>query len=432
MRFHWRWIVSVGALFVVIAAFFGGEGVSRWWALRPIKREIYTRKPLELIASLAPLEQKYPDDAEVLYLLAVAQRRAGKTNKAREYIDRAEQLGWSPSDIQRQDYMIRFQTGDVKEPERYLFSLGAQGYPDDSAVEIYECMVQGYLSDMRLQEANLMLDHWIAWQPRAPQPRLLKAELLSAVRENAQAIEQYRQLVEIDPKNIEVRMKLGYALLGIKEVDGALEQFDQCTKLAPDDPGLLVALAAYYRHVGKLAEARSALERSLKGKLKEGKQAAAWFELGQLELAEKKSDSAIDYFTKALKLAPGNARAHYGLGLALSRAGRKDEANEHLQKSERLDEQSSRYADVMHGIIRDPENADLRCEAGEILLDQGERKEAYIWLASALRCNPRHSATHKVLSRYYALGGKMDLAEQHLDLAGDGELSGASVSPIKQ
>ena len=176
-------------------------------------------------------------------------------------------------------------------------------------------------------------------------------------------------------------------------------------------------MAAHYRHVGKLAEARDALDRGLKGDLNKGQQAAAWFELAQLELADKHPEPAIKYFRQALELAPGNARAHYGLGLALSRAGQKDEASEHLEKSEQLDELGSRYADVMHGIIREPENADLRCEAGEILLDQGERKEAYIWLASALRCDPRHGPTHTALSRYYALNGKMDLAEEHLALA---------------
>ncbi|HQU43788.1 MAG TPA: hypothetical protein PK867_13310 [Pirellulales bacterium] len=57
--------------------------------------------------------------------------------------------------------------------------------------------------------------------------------------------------------------------------------------------------------------------------------------------------------------------------------------------SQQLEQQKQRFDQVIDEIIRDPDNADLRCEVGEMLLDQGKRKEAYTWFVSARTARTR-------------------------------------------
>lgn len=395
-------------------------------ALRTLRHDVYSGDPAKLVTRLDELHESYPADAEVTYLLAVACRRAAQTIRARDLLSDAKRLGWLLSDLQRQEHLIRFQSGNIRESEAQLLRMIAQGPSDEAAAEIYECLVEGYFSDMRYNEVNLCLEHWLAWQPDSVRARLFKADLLGAVKDKRNEIEEFRKLVELEPDNVEFRMKLGYALLGVKDVSGALEQFNICSKLGPEDPGVLVGLASYYRHLGKTAEAREGLERALKADMNEAQQATAYFELGQLELTEKDYPRAAEHLRRAVASSSDNAQAHYSLGQALTRLGKKEEGSRHLIKSRTLAGQAQRFNDLMHAIIRDPENPVLRYEAGELLLDEGKNKEAFIWLASALRCDPRHRPTHKALARYYAQKGDEKMSRHHLGLAGEADLADAA------
>jgi tetratricopeptide (TPR) repeat protein len=414
---------------VALLLLLGGGAAAGWRplrlnvTLRSLRHDVYSAEPAKLVSRLDELHEAYPADAEVTYLLAVACRRAARTIRARDLLGDAKRLGWPLSDLQRQEHLIRFQSGNIRESEAQLLRLIAQGPSDEAAAEIYECLVEGYFSDMRYNEVNLCLDHWLNWRPDSVRARLFKADLLNAVRDKRNEIEEYRKLVALEPDNVEFRMKLGYALLGVKDVSGALEQFNICSKLGPQDPGVLVGLASYYRHLGKMAEAREGLERALQADLSEAQQATAYFELGQLELVEKDYPHAVEHLRRALTSSSDNAQAHYSLGLALSRLGDKAAGNDHLEKSRTLAGQAQRFNDLMHAIIRDPENPVLRYETGEMLLDEGNSKEAFIWLASALRCDPRHRPTHKALARYYAEKGDEKMSRHHLGLAGQADMA---------
>jgi Tfp pilus assembly protein PilF len=75
----------------------------------------------------------------------------------------------------------------------------------------------------------------------------------------------------------------------------------------------------------------------------------------------------------------------------------------------------------MKEVVQRPNDAAPRCELGEMLLNQGERKEALAWLLSALRVDQWCSAAHTTLARYYNDVGEQDMAKQHLAWASQGE-----------
>ena len=71
-----------------------------------------------------------------------------------------------------------------------------------------------------------------------------------------------------------------------------------------------------------------------------------------------------------------------------------------MAESDRIAAQNERLADLANEIIRRPNDVNLRCEAGQIMLDQGYYDAAKIWLLSALHCDAEHAPTREALARY--------------------------------
>jgi Tfp pilus assembly protein PilF len=68
--------------------------------------------------------------------------------------------------------------------------------------------------------------------------------------------------------------------------------------------------------------------------------------------------------------------------------------------------------------VSHPENADLRWEAGRILMDQGMLTEGAAWMSTALIYDPDHKATHESLAEYYeTIRPDEALARQHREQA---------------
>lgn len=58
-------------------------------------------------------------------------------------------------------------------------------------------------------------------------------------------------------------------------------------------------------------------------------------------------------------------------------------------------DQMAAHRELGRALLED--NAALRCEAVDFLLDQGRNAEARLWLISALRCDRQHAAVRRVL-----------------------------------
>ena len=72
---------------------------------------------------------------------------------------------------------------------------------------------------------------------------------------------------------------------------------------------------------------------------------------------------------------------------------------------------------MTHDLAKSPQDPELHCELGRLLLRTGQRDEGLRWLHSALRVSPRHRATHRALVDYYQRKGDKQRAEIHRKLA---------------
>ena len=80
---------------------------------------------------------------------------------------------------------------------------------------------------------------------------------------------------------------------------------------------------------------------------------------------------------EAARLDPQNGESHYQLGLALARAGRKDEAAAEVQKGRELSSADDRK-----------QNANLDITEGRAALDKGDNEQAAAKFRHAINLNP--------------------------------------------
>lgn len=370
--------------------------------------------PPAAIQQIQAISSRYPQDAEIAFLLGVAYRRAGQMTKARQQFTQAEQLGYSLEDLRREHYLILFQAGQIKESEPHLVNLLKEGCADGVAEEIYECLIKGYLTDLRLGEAMVCTDYWIDWRPSSIRARLLRATVLDMTSEIPRLTQEYREILKIDPDCFKARLAIGHLLLKSNDIAAAQQEFRRCLEIDPESPRARLGMAATLRQLGEPARVKTTLLESLDGDLSKEEKGFALAELGQLAMEQRDYKEAVQYLERALQISPDDSTARYSLGLALSRLGDKQSADAELEKSKRLKSLGERLTDAMHEIIRSPEDAATRCQAGEIMLELGLKKESLACLLSALRCDKWHVQTHQVLARFYGQAGNKDMADRHL------------------
>ncbi len=151
------------------------------------------------------------------------------------------------------------------------------------------------------------------------------------------AAASFRRALEIDPRLAIARMNLGIALFYGGDSDGARREIAAARTDLPDRPHPDYLLGLIARGAGRTEEAIDAFTRA--ERLDPGDTGTA-INLGQLYRQERKFQEAIDAFRRAMDAAPYNATAAYGLANTLILGGRADEGRAAMAHFQRLSESS--------------------------------------------------------------------------------------------
>jgi len=133
----------------------------------------------------------------------------------------------------------------------------------------------------------------------------------------------------------------------------------------------------------------------------------------------KDLSEATELLTQALDINPDHHLAHSSLATIFLRIGDTDRAAEHRERAETIRKRFARLTEIIHQLASVPGDADLRWEAGRILMEQGLNREGAAWMATALTFDPQHSRTHQSLADYYAGIGDDASADHHQKKATD-------------
>jgi len=129
------------------------------------------------------------------------------------------------------------------------------------------------------------------------------------------------------------------------------------------------SLGLFYQREGRLDEAIGEFRKAMDY----GESALISYNLGRAFYLKKDMEPAIQYYRKAARLEPGNARYHFHLGQSLLESGRKKEAFTEFREAVRLDPKVHPLASYNLAFL---------------YLTQGEREKAAKFMQQYLRMEP--------------------------------------------
>lgn len=279
----------------------------------------------------------------------------------------------------------------------------------------------------------------------------------------AEAVEDFRQFLRLQPNSAEAYFNLGLALQSVGELAPALDALRKAASLQPGMRGVHLFSGIVDYKLNRLAEAHSELARATQS---EPKNSAAWMWLGVVELAQNQAESAAAALDRAAALDPSNLdilyhrgrahllvskqsyaamfrlspdswRVHEVLGQADAEAFRADDAisefrlairaaphepglNEELGDAcwtaGKLEDADRAYAEE---IKNDAFNAVVLYKLGSLRVTRDDARSGVPLLEQALTLDPAITDAHYYLGKGYAALGKDDLAVQHFRLATD-------------
>ena len=275
--------------------------------------------------------------------------------------------------------LLAMEQRQLKQAEGYFNALIETGKRDHEA-RYYLARVQelrGELEDAlagyeRVGEG----DYWLDAQARA-------ASLTAQLGDVDGARRQLQALRLRDP-GLAVRLYLveGDILSQAGELREAMELYNRVLTEVPNNHDVLYARALVAERLNDLALAESDLQRIVS---EDPKNYHAWNALGYT-LADRtdRLQEALKYINNAVALAPDEPAIIDSLGWVYYRLGDLEAAAEHLKRA----------YDLSHG------DAEVAAHYGEVLWEQGKKKQARALWEKARREDPEDRSLQKTLQKY--------------------------------
>lgn len=413
-RFLVRYRIPLALVLVLgLTVFFGWK-----WAYSTLlnreARGLLARSQLDsALEILLRSEELQPHRGETAYLLARAYRRIGELEKGTEYLERASQKGWNSEEIRHQRFLTLVQLGAFKQAEPYLNDVLQKNCPDDLAEEIYEAISRGYISLYRFNDALLCLSHWLSWRPGHLQARRWELDIWERMENWSQLRASSEAGIKHHPNDLRFRQVLARCHLHSNELELAQKEFERCLEIDPQDVEARLGLARVERRNGNIEKSRNALGTILEEEISPNLRYAILVDLAQLEMEARREEVAYEQLQKAFELDPHDPTALKLMNTVCLRLKKTEEAEKYDALAKGARERLDQLSDVTLKIVKDPENPELRLEAGKIMILQGLRKEGLDWLKSALYYSPNHAATHLAMADYYAAEGDKEAEALH-------------------
>ncbi len=255
--------------------------------------------------------------------------------------------------------------------------------------------------------------------PNDDEVQLKAGSYLFLARQFEDARARAQKVLDRSPRNVAARILLGNTLAGLKDLDAALTEMEEASKLDP-------ALAAPQTNIGYLelargrkAEAEQAFKQAIDA---DAKSIDARLALANFYLADARMEDAEQTLKEALALKPGDTLANRAMAAFYLTQKRSPEAEPFLKaaaesgddaesKLELADyyARSNRDADAI-GVLTpllkvETAFADAAVRLADIDARQGHKDAAYARLADLLKREPRHA-------RALTLRGRLRLGDK--------------------
>ena len=226
-------------------------------------------------------------------------------------------------------------------------------------------------------------------KPSAPTPMELNQKAKGLLDQNRfeEGITLLKQAIALDKNNIQSHLYLAFAYTNIKHFNQAVDEYRTVVGLSPREADFQFGLGTALLDVEKYAEARAALERAHELNPGDVRYRIA---IGNAYMREKDYHSAYDAYLKALGYAPDSPLVHALLG--------------------DVEEQLNRHADALSeydATLRlDPKNQSAILGRATALAGLKRFDEAEKIMRDLVARSPKEAATHSGLAQVLDSAGK--------------------------
>jgi Tfp pilus assembly protein PilF len=403
------------ALVAGVLLMIGWSPALREYRVYRARAAIQGRNGEQALDWLAPLSSAELERADVQFLLARAQRHAGRLADAARHLERAETLGYPAEALHRERLLALAQAGNLTQAEPALGDLLLR--PGDDGAEICEAYVAGYFLNYQMGAGLRLLEAWQRDYPRDPRPHVFRGKYFEHLMAWQDAAREYRRALDLESNSVETRRSLGLMLVALNEFSDAREQFERCLDRAPRDVAALVGRARCLHVAGRDEPARADLARAL---AIEPDAPEALAGLGEIELQAGNAADGAALLQRAAAGDPRNAEIRYALAGALQAAGDGAAAREHFQFVDEAHRAELKMHNAMQLLLapsaqlRSADELKLRFEIGSLAIKYRDPVDGVAWLYSVLQIDPDYVPAHEMLGEYYATSGNPALSAEHL------------------
>lgn len=276
-----------------------------------------------------------------------------------------------------------------------------------------------------LEEAVQNYAQAVELDPKSAEYEYNLAVALVATGRIDKAIERYRKALELNPGHASAHNNLGLLLAGRKQYDEAMKHYNEALRVAPDFVLVYANIGNLLADQGKRDEGVAMYEKGLAIRPED---AGLHNGLGFLYAGKGDTENALKHYNEALRIAPDYPLALNNLGNLFAQQGKSEEAMKRYQRAVELDpadrnayfnmaELQSRLGDYDRAIDlyqkalrNDPGNANVPNGLANALVRKVRFDEAIEYYKGALQIDPRHVGARCNLGSVLAVLGRADEA----------------------
>jgi tetratricopeptide (TPR) repeat protein len=251
-----------------------------------------------------------------------------------------------------------------------------------------------------------------AASPGATDALLYEAKCFIHLENFPGAEKALRSYVAAHRQSAEALYLLGFGLHRQNRPAESLTAFTQAAALSPPTSDDLKIVGLDYVLLGDYPDAIKWLDKAVEF---DATNKEAWYYLGRAYYTKALFPEARKAFQKLLELDPRNARAENNLGLILETEGQSSAALDAYRSAIAWQEQSGHLSEQPY------------VNLGNLLLEQGQTKEAFHPLQKAADLAPRNAYCHLKLGTYYRKVGMLEDAKVELESATQIEPDNAAI-----
>lgn len=209
----------------------------------------------------------------------------------------------------------------------------------------------------------------------------------------------FTKSLELRPDCTRCRYNLAWVFVRLNRHEDTIRELKQVLKLEPNDTKSLKMLGDSYIKMHAYSESLPYLRRAL-DESDAQPDVNIYLSYGHALIKLDRSDEALVYLEKAVKLEPGNFEAHNNLGYALFLAGRTQEAYESLKTA----------------LALNPHHATIYNNLGRVYEKFGKEAKAFEYYKLAIEIEPNHAEARFNLGFAELRRGNRAAAYQQLDV----------------